>query len=128
MTWAHPKYSNIIATCGKDSKIKVWQETSGKNQKWDIIYEDELHSFVNCIAWAPWEYGLILAAGSASGKVHLYTKSVSNSGDNTSVQWKHKEIQAYVPKQEAIGTGVKSLSFAPSYSNFNTSVDSLLMD
>ena len=29
----------------------------------------DLQSSVNCIAWAPWEYGLILAAGTAEGRV-----------------------------------------------------------
>lgn len=30
---------------------------------------------MNCIAWAPWEYGLILAAGTADGKIEIYTKT-----------------------------------------------------
>ena len=82
VTWAHPKYSNVIATCGQDSKIKVWQESAQK--KWEVIFEDEIDSAVNCIAFASWEYGLTLAAGSASGFLHLY--SCNSLGDSPS--WK----------------------------------------
>jgi protein transport protein SEC13 len=38
---------------------------------WDKVYSFEAGASVNCICWAPWEYGLILAAGSADGKIHL---------------------------------------------------------
>ncbi len=31
-----------------------------------------MKSSVNCIAWAPWEYGLILAAGTAEGRLVIY--------------------------------------------------------
>ena len=34
---------------------------------------------MNSIAWAPWEYGLILAAGSADGKVHIIQRKPDDS-------------------------------------------------
>jgi len=34
-----------------------------------MVAESEVTSSVSCIAWAPWEYGLILAAGTAEGKL-----------------------------------------------------------
>jgi protein transport protein SEC13 len=78
VAWAHPKYENVIATAGQDKKIKVWQEGAGSTKgstKWDLIYEEILDSRVNCIAWAPWEYGMILATGTATGVLHIFTKT-----------------------------------------------------
>lgn len=31
-------------------------------------------SSVNCLAWAPWEYGLILAVGTAEGRLCVYER------------------------------------------------------
>jgi protein transport protein SEC13 len=59
----------VIATCGYDKKINIWKEV--KPQTWDRVYSIEANASVNSIAWAPWEYGLILAAGSADGKIHI---------------------------------------------------------
>jgi protein transport protein SEC13 len=75
--WAHPKYENLIATCGYDKKIKIWKEV--KPQSWDIVYEFEAEASVGAISWAPWEYGLVLAAGSADGKIHI----IQRKGDDT---------------------------------------------
>jgi len=75
--WAHPKYENLIATCGYDKKIKIWKEV--KAQSWDIVYEFEAEASVGTVSWAPWEYGLVLAAGSADGKIHI----IQRKGDDT---------------------------------------------
>ena len=42
-----------------------------KAQSWDVVYEFEAAASVGTIAWAPWEYGLVLAAGAADGTVHI---------------------------------------------------------
>ena len=55
-------------------------------QVWDTVYEFEAEAAVNCICWAPWEYGLILAAGSADGKVHIVTRK----NDDTWSEQVHK--------------------------------------
>ena len=34
-------------------------------------YANSFSILVNCIAWAPWEYGLLLLAGSSDGKISL---------------------------------------------------------
>ena len=54
----------------------------------------------NCIAWAPYEYGLVLAAGTAEGKIHIVTKIKDGA------TWDNQEFQAH---QEA----VNGLSWAP---------------
>ena len=86
VTWAHPKYNNIIATSGQDNKIKIWKESSEK--KWEIIFEETMESVVNCIAFSPWEYGLTLAAGTASGLLYIITFSFH--GD--SLTWTKKQV------------------------------------
>ena len=37
-----------------------------------MIFQTELKSSVNCIAWAPFEYGLILAAGTIDGRISVF--------------------------------------------------------
>lgn len=69
MSWAHPKYESVIATCGYDKKVAIWKEV--RPQEWDRVFSFEANASVNCVSWAPWEYGLILAAGSADGKIHI---------------------------------------------------------
>jgi protein transport protein SEC13 len=75
--WAHPKYENLLATCGYDKKIKIWKEV--KAQSWDVVYEFEAAASVGSITWSPWEYGLILLAGSADGTIHY----IQRKGDDT---------------------------------------------
>jgi len=67
--WAHPKYENILATAGYDKKIKLWKE--GKQGQWDLVYEFSAAASVGSISFSPWEYGLVLAAGSADGSIHI---------------------------------------------------------
>jgi protein transport protein SEC13 len=69
--WAHPKFGNILASCSYDRKVFFWRETNGE---WSRIYEYNNHdSSVNSIAFAPAEYGLILACGSSDGSISIIT-------------------------------------------------------
>ena len=71
MSWAHPKYGNIIASCGFDRKVCVWKEVNKNN--WEKLYEYTEHSnSVNCLAFAPYEYGLILISGSTDGSISIH--------------------------------------------------------
>jgi protein transport protein SEC13 len=81
VTWAHPKYGNLIATAGQDGFIKIWSEVqaSGGTTEWRHSHEVDLKSAVQCISWAPWEYGLVLAAGTADGNIHLLTKKLEDT-------------------------------------------------
>ena len=54
------------------------------NNNWEnLVYQDDLETSVNCIAWAPWEYGLILAAGLADGRVVIYARDPSDQWAKT---------------------------------------------
>lgn len=76
VAWAHPKYESVIATCGYDHKVIISKET---NNQWQTVYELDAKAPVNCIAWAPWEYGLCLAAGSADGRIHILQRKQDGS-------------------------------------------------
>ena len=64
-----------MATGGFDGCVKVWQRDT--NGAWDKDHPSEIHrhaTSVNCLAWAPWEYGLILAVGTAEGRLTVYQR------------------------------------------------------
>jgi protein transport protein SEC13 len=100
VSWAHPKYESVIASCGYDNKVKIWRRDQTGNWE-NLVYSDTLSSSVNCIAWAPWEYGLILAAGTAEGRVYIFTRNAADG------QWLKFNFIAH---QE----GVNGLSWSPS--------------
>jgi len=61
----------------------------------------ETDASVNCVQWAPWEYGnLILAAGSADGKIHILSRDQND-------QWVHKSFVGH-------DGGINGLSWGPS--------------
>jgi len=41
ISWAHPRFGNILATCGYDQKIIIWKEK--KANEWEIIKEFNHH-------------------------------------------------------------------------------------
>lgn len=99
VSWAHPKFGNIVASCSYDRKVIIWRE-SGEWSKW---YEYGNHdSSVNAIAWAPAEYGLILACGSSDGSISILTYSVEFA------KWDSKKIT------NAHTIGCNAVSWCPS--------------
>jgi len=98
ISFAHPKFGNILASCSYDRKVKIWKENS-KNE-WNTIYEYSGHEIsVNSVAWAPHEYGLILASGSSDGYISILTYRENNTWEAT--------------KFEAHSVGVNAVSWAP---------------
>lgn len=81
VSWAHPSFGSILASCSYDGRVFIWKEV-GKGQGagsggevqdgWERIKEHTLHSAsVNSIAWAPYELGPILACASSDGKISV---------------------------------------------------------
>ena len=71
ISWSHPRFGNLIASCGFDKKVFVWKETS--SNIWEVIfqYNDHNHS-LNSVVFCPHEYGLILLCGSSDGSISLH--------------------------------------------------------
>lgn len=98
VTWAHPKFGSLLASCSYDRRVLVHKETAGNT--WSVVHTYEGHkSSVNGIAWAPHELGASLAAASADGSVSVMT----HKGD---ASWETAIIQD-------CSAGVNSVSWAP---------------
>ena len=96
VSWAHPKYGNILASAGYDGKVLIWREQGGA---WQRIFDFALHkASVNIVSWSPHEAGCLLACASSDGNV-----SVLEFKDNS---WEHTIFHAH-------GLGVNSVSWAP---------------
>jgi protein transport protein SEC13 len=96
VSWAHPKYGNILASAGYDGKVIIWREQGGQ---WQNVFTFVQHTAsVNIIAWSPHESGCLLASASSDGNV-----AVLEFKDNS---WEHKIIVAH-------GIGVNAVSWAP---------------
>ncbi len=97
MSWAHPKYGNILASASYDGKVFIWREQSAQ---WQRVFDFALHkASVNTVAWSPHESGCLLACASSDGHV-----SVLEFKDNN---MSHVAFPAH-------GLGVNSVSWAPS--------------
>jgi protein transport protein SEC13 len=99
VSWAHPKFGVILASCSFDGSVLIHRET--RPHEWAELYAARgLHeSSVNGLAFSPHEYGLMLASASSDGKVAV----LSHQPDNT---WAVDYI-----RDNALG--VNSVSWAP---------------
>ena len=77
LSWAHPKFGSILSSAGFDKRVNIYKE--GHDGNWNPIHSYEGHATsVNTCQFAPAEFGLILACGSADGNVSiLYHQKVS---------------------------------------------------
>jgi protein transport protein SEC13 len=98
IAWAHPKFGHLIASASYDMRVLVWKEVHAGD--WQVALRDEAHqASVNAVAFAPWEAGLILAAGSSDGTVSLHS---FKAGD----QWGRRSFNAHA-------NGVNALAWCP---------------
>jgi len=97
VSWAHPKFGNLLASCSYDARVIVWKEVS-QNQ-WTKVFEHMAEASVNSLSWAPHTFGLILAAACADGNVHVFTHTENNA-------WDKKTFPAHKG-------GVNSVSWGP---------------
>uniref|UniRef100_A0A0R3R780 Protein SEC13 homolog n=1 Tax=Brugia timori TaxID=42155 RepID=A0A0R3R780_9BILA len=98
VSWAHPKFDNVLASCSYDKRVIVWKEISGK---WQRIYEWNHHdASVNSISWAPHQFGLTLACASTDTAISLLIF-------NKAKIWTHQLIA------KAHEQGCNAVSWAP---------------
>eukprot|EP00164_Ancoracysta_twista_P006427 GFYU01008945.1.p1 GENE.GFYU01008945.1~~GFYU01008945.1.p1 ORF type:complete len:322 (-),score=80.64 GFYU01008945.1:372-1337(-) len=98
VSWAHPKFGSMLASCSYDRTVIIWKEAEGN--QWNRVFTYENHeSSINSLAWAPHEFGLILACGSSDGKISILT---------------HQADQSWDPQMfDAHKIGVNAVSWAP---------------
>lgn len=76
ISWAHPEFGSLIATSGADQDAKIWEErsnTASMASRWtNKAALTEARKAVTCVEFAPRQFGLKLAVGSADGCVRIY--------------------------------------------------------
>lgn len=106
LDWSHPEFGNWLASCSMDRKVIIWREEDGK-MKNTFVYNGH-DSSVNCVSWAPREYGLILGCASADGAISILRyRHDDNHWDTRKIADAHK-------------VGVNCLSWAPPISSVST--------
>ncbi|KAI4280395.1 MAG: hypothetical protein L6R38_004490 [Xanthoria sp. 2 TBL-2021] len=96
VSWAHPKYGNILASSSYDGKVFIWREQSGL---WSKVADFAHHNAsVNIVSWSPHESGCLLACASSDGEVSVLEFNEGN--------WGHIKFPAHQ-------MGVNAVSWAP---------------
>ncbi|CAO2841174.1 unnamed protein product [Amaranthus hypochondriacus] len=99
VSWAHPKFGLILASCSYDCRVIIWKE--GNQNQWVQAHVFHEHkSSVNSISWAPHELGLCLACGSSDGSISIHTVRADGGWDTNRIDQAHP-------------VGVTSVSWAP---------------
>lgn len=99
VSWAHPSFDNVLASCSHDRKAIVWREV---NEKWQKMYEYNAHdASVNSISWAPFQYGLLFACASSDGGISM-VKFMGDLWNPIRIPNAHEE-------------GANSISWAPAH-------------
>lgn len=81
MSWAHPEFGQVIATCSFDRTASVWEEVLGEKvaatmtpaRRWvkrSILVDSR--TSVTDVEFAPKYLGLLLATASADGIIRIY--------------------------------------------------------
>ncbi|RKP25195.1 WD40-repeat-containing domain protein [Syncephalis pseudoplumigaleata] len=82
VSWGHPKFGTILASCSYDGRVIIWKESEGS---WNKIKEHAFHTAsVNSVSWAPHELGPILACASSDGRVSVLSFKDDGSWDTVS--------------------------------------------
>lgn len=76
LSWAHPEFGQLIASCAEDNTIKIWEEQEvgyDPNNRW--LKKASLSNSrraVNDVKFCNRAFGLKLAAASADGFIRIY--------------------------------------------------------
>jgi protein transport protein SEC13 len=103
VSWAHPKFGSILASCSYDMKVIVWKEVQAG--QWMMAFVDSTHTAsVNDLQFCPWEFGLRLACASSDGTFSVLTYQPQDGS------WRRDAHQAH-------GGGCQALSWAAAQYN-----------
>lgn len=96
VSWAHPKFGSLLATCSYDMKVMIWKEVPPYSTSWQIAHMDSSHSAsVNDVQFCPWEHGLRLACASSDGTVSVLTHGPDQ-------QWRRTAFPAHPGGAQAV--------------------------
>lgn len=84
LSWSHPKFGSYLASCSYDGSVKIF--SISKEKSYTVVYTYTGHNssgtiivlcltIVNCLEWAPPEYGAALATASSDGNVAILYKA-----------------------------------------------------
>lgn len=79
VSWGHPRFGVVLASCSFDGSVLIHREV--RPREWTLVHAARnLHeSSVNGVAFAPNEYGMMLAAASSDGRVSVLTLQPNNT-------------------------------------------------
>jgi nucleoporin SEH1 len=118
LSWAHPRFGQVLASCSDDTSAEIWEEQdtlSGVDPKWHGRAKlSDAKKPIKDVAFAPAHLGLKLALACMDGKVYVYEAlDVMNLSD-----WTLEEaFEAFEPKRGDMAKrapGVRCLSWNPS--------------
>ncbi|KAG4081318.1 WD40 repeat-like protein [Neocallimastix lanati (nom. inval.)] len=73
VSWAHPEFGQVFASCSIDRTVKIWEEQEYGGKRWvEKAKIVESQGSVQDIEFAPNYLGLKLATISADGKLRIY--------------------------------------------------------
>jgi len=96
VAWCHPKFGNMLASCGYDRKVIIWKEI---DSTWSTAYTYDKHTLsVNSVAWGPSEMEeCTLACASSDNHVSILTLSANT--------WKEQKFFAHKVGVSAVSWG-----------------------
>jgi WD40 repeat protein len=63
-----------VGSSGTDGELKVWAFNKGfntANNQWQVVRRHKAANSLGCVAFCPWEHGVIIVAGSVDGSLAL---------------------------------------------------------
>eukprot|EP00388_Colpodella_angusta_P003663 GDKJ01012781.1.p1 GENE.GDKJ01012781.1~~GDKJ01012781.1.p1 ORF type:complete len:316 (-),score=-2.61 GDKJ01012781.1:51-998(-) len=79
LAWAHPRFGQLLASVSYDNRTIIWanraqrQQNGPQQHQWRPIHVINSSASVNGVAWAPHEFGLMLASANSDGTVAVTT-------------------------------------------------------
>jgi protein transport protein SEC13 len=96
VSWAHPKFGNMLASSSYDGNVIIWKET--QTNVWQRVYVASHGASVSSISWGPHAFGPVLAAACADGSLSVLSLAQNN-------QWTQDRFMAHEGGCNAVSWG-----------------------
>lgn len=105
VSWAHPKFGPILASCSYDGRVCVWKETAAN--VWNKIFEhSKADTSVNSVSWSPHELGLMLTAARSDGTISVFARKDTN-------EWQQWHVMAHKGSANAVSWAPNPITIQP---------------